>query len=222
MIDEPCVGERGERESVEGGRETRACVCACAELCRMWRFAIEELRSRRLPVEPELMFETECPILQLVSSHFEVSNHGFSTTIMASFFHPDFLTQNLSAVDRLKLHYYVYFGPHQTVYNAYRGATPSAPSTPSTPSPHLHVSVPPSPEHSPAPPVPPTAITPPPHNPTRPAKRRKPSPTPVDSHSSHSSHALPPDAARAASAWADGVHGVEILREAEEQPLLGT
>ena len=179
----------------------------------MWRFAIEELRSRRLPVEPDLMFATECPILNLVSSQFEVSKHGFSTTIMASFFHADFLYDNLSPVDQLKLHYYVHFG-RPRIYSIYDGFTP----------PHLHVAVPPSPEPSeplPAPLAPPTAITPPPHKAVRVEhpKRRKTSSKPAK----HTElHALSPEAARASSAWADGVHGVEILRKAQEQPLLGT
>ena len=58
----------------------------------------------------ELMFETSCPILNLTSERFPPSIHGHSTTILAGFFSPQFLSLSLSLECQWRLCQHVYFG----------------------------------------------------------------------------------------------------------------
>jgi len=76
----------------------------------MWAFAIDEMRERRRPVLHELMFECDCEVLKTLSVLYPPSRHGFSTTVMASFFRPEYLESELSDVELARLCLHIFFG----------------------------------------------------------------------------------------------------------------
>ena len=97
----------------------------------MWACAADEMRDRRLPTSPELMFECNCEILQIVSKHFSASAHGLSTLRMSLLFHTEFLEQALTNDDKLRLQMHIYHG-YPVLRSACDGAQPRDSASPTS------------------------------------------------------------------------------------------
>ena len=66
------------------------------------------------------MFACDCEVLKILSTQFPPSSHGYSTTLMASFFHPSYLSSALSEDDLTRLCFHIFFG-RPVVRSAYDG-----------------------------------------------------------------------------------------------------
>ena len=76
----------------------------------MWNCAIEEMVDRQFPVEQELMLACDCKLLKEVSATYPSSRHGYSTTILTSFFHSEFLAKHLSEDELKRLVLRIFYG----------------------------------------------------------------------------------------------------------------
>ena len=75
----------------------------------MWRFALDEMKNLKSPMEQELM-ECDCKLLNQVSASYCASRHKYSITILTSFFHSEYLASKLTEDELKRLTIYVFYG----------------------------------------------------------------------------------------------------------------